>query len=521
MKKIILIFIAVVLLFAIPVSCEKKAPEVVEAVEPVENIDPLKKQKSSLHEKILTENYVLEDNPDIIGSNWAKLWINSIYSDYGVSDVKVEYKYGANFGEISDSFEIRAYQYSVQFSSQKPVPGAEKTSDGEDILQVLVVGLQENGRIVLSGFLGPEEFEEYDAAERIYNVVSKDSRHSSKLKPFPKAMLPEEIEQVDVGSIIQRDNYTLIKALQDGIFAAIWGEQVGDIGNQKYNVSLFELESRKMYKNLELGEYSLNNSLVEKDRLVVRLNKYNSWSETIFYIEKDGSMTSEENPEGMYNKLYSPDKSKYAYSENGSLYVVSVGESMERLLLKGKDTNGEDAIHYYPFSWMDNTNLIYGISAYESSYGCGMINTETGKDTFFEQAGRYAMPSTIINGKLYTIIGAAGEPFDPGVLDLNAPEYPWRKVFKDRSFIENTYGEGYAFSPDGTKIALLKTTFRAGDKNTLFICSAEDGSILKSYEFKTGYSIPQNLDYLEDGSIAIYAGRYVYSPVYMYIVNPN
>lgn len=517
MKKIVLIIIAAIFLSTISVSCQKKTPG---ASEPVENIDPLEKQKTALHEKILTENYALEDDPDIIGNNWAKLWLNSIYSDYGLSGIKVYYKTGAYFDELSDSFDVRAYQYSVQFSSQKPVPGAETSSDGKSTIEVLVVALEKGGKIILSGFLGPEEFEEYDAAEKIYNVAAGDPRYSSKLKHFPKAILPDEIEEIDVGAIIQKDNYSFIRALPGGIFASISSEQVGETGNQKHSVSFFDLENKKVYRSLELGEYSLNNSWMENGRLVVRLSKYDSRAEKFIYIDKDGSMTSEEHPEGMYNMLYSPDKSKYAYREKGNLYVANSGENKPRLLLKGKDTEGDDYIHYYPFSWMDNTNLIYGISAYEFSYGCGMINTETGKDTFFEQAGRLAMPYTIINGKLYTIIGAAGEPFDPGVLDLKAPKYPWRKVFKDMSFMENTYTEGYAFSPDGTKIALLKTTFKVGDKNTLYICSAEDGSILKSYEFKAGYCIPQYLDYLDDGRIAIYAGRYAYSPIYMYIVKP-
>lgn len=517
MKKILFIFIAALFLITIPESCQRKTPG---ADKPFENIDPFEKQKSTLHEKIMAENYILEDNPDIIGNNWAKLWLNSIYSDYGLSEIKAYYKEGASFDEVSGGFEIRAYRYSVQFSSQQPVPGSETSTEGKSTIEVLVVALEKGGKIILSGFLGPGEFEEYTAAEKIYDVVAKDSRYSSKLKPFPRAMLPEEIEEIDVGAIIQRDNYSFIGALPGGKFAAISSEKAGDTIKQRHSVSLFDLESKKVYKNLELGEYSLDYSRVEAGRLVISLSKYDTWARKLIYIDKDGSMVSEDPPEGIYNMLYSPDKSKFAYREKGNLYVRDVGENKPRLLLKGKDTGGDDTINYYPFYWMDDTNLTYGISAYESSYGCGIINTETGEDTFFEQAGRYAMPYTIINGKLYTIIGAAGEPFDPGVLDLKAPGYPWRRVFKDISFMENTYTEGYAFSPDGTKIALLKTSLRVGDKNTLYICSTEDGSIIKSYEFRAGYCIPQYLDYLEDGRIAIYAGRYAYSPIYMYIVKP-
>lgn len=505
-------------LFSVPAACQKEAPT---AAEPVKIIGPLEKQKAALHEMIIKNNYTMADDPETIGAEWVNMWLDNIYSDYGVSDVKIEYTTGALFDELSDSFEIKPYQYSVQFSSQKQIPGAEKGSDGKNTLKVLVITLIENRKVVLSGFLGPEEFQEYDAAEKIYDAVAKDSRYSSKLKPFPKAVLPEEFEQIDIGLITKSNNYTAMEALPDGVFAAISAAQIDNNGRQLLSVSLFNLEDKKASKNLELGEYLLNGSWVDKDKLVIRTGKLNSRMEEIFYIEKDGTMTSEKYPEGMVNKLYSPDRNKYAYSEKGNIYTADVNNSSEpKLLIKGKDTEDTNAIHYYPFFWIDNSTLIYGISGYEWSYGCGMVNIETGKDTFFEQAGRFAQPYAVIKGKLYTIIGSAGAVFDPGVLDLKDPKYPWRKVFKDISFMENTYTEGYAFSPDGAKIALLQTTFNVNEKNTLYICSAEDGSILKSYDFTAGYNMPQYLNYLDDGRIVISSQRYAYNPVYMYIVNP-
>lgn len=520
MKKIVIVMITAIFLFSITAACQKEPAKTTDPKEPVKAVDPLEKQKSALHEEIIKNNYTLSDACNTIGTEWVGMWLDKIYPDYGVSDTKIEYKTGAVFSELLESSEIRAYQYSVQFSSQKPIPGAEKSPDGKDILKVLTVMLMENNQVTLSGFLGPEEFQEYDAAEKIYDVVSKDPRYSSKLKAFPKAVLPEEFEQIDMGVIAPDSSHIEMKALPDGLFAGIYATQVDNAGGQKLSVSLFDSKGKKVLKNIELGEYQMLGSWVDEDKLFVRAQKINTSSEEIYNISKDGTMTSEKCLDGISNKLYSPDKSKYAYSDRRSLYVADTkGSSNPKLLIKGKDTDTPNVEHYYPFSWIDDSKLIYGVSGYEWSIGCGMINTENGKNTFFEQAGSNAQPYKVINGKLYTIVGDAGAYFDPGVLDLKDPKYPWRKVFKDSSFIKNTNAEGYVFSPDGTKLVLLKTTMDPYEKNTLYICSTKDGSLLKSYEFQTGYNRPQYLEYMDDGRIAIYSERYVYNPVYMYIVN--
>lgn len=518
-KKMFFIILTAIFLLSSAAACQKQTNSNTGTPKP---IDPLKDKKTSLHDNIIKGNYIQEDDPEAIGKEWIKMWLDSVYADFGVNNVKIDYECSAIFDQFSHSLGIQPYQYSVEFTSEKEIIGAVKGDDEKSRLKVLAIAVLDSGRLTLSGFLGPEEFDEYAAGEKIYNVVAEDPRYSSKLKPFPSTSLPKEFSQIDMSLVSPSNNFATMKALSGNIIAAIYNMQIDTSGSQVLGVDLFNLENKKMFKALELGEYNQQGTWIEGDKLVIRGQKINSNSETVFSIGSDGTMTFQEYPEGMKNTLYSPDKSKYAYTEKGSIYLVDTkNSSSPRLLLKGNYTEDTDVLQYYPFSWLDNTRLIYEISGWEWSCGCGIFDIENGTDTFFEQAGSNSQPYMLINSKLYTITGAAGENFDPGVMDLNNKNYPWRKVFKDRSFIENNYFEGYALSPDGSKVALLKGAQNPYEKNVLYICSAEDGTMLKSYGFVSGFSSPQYMDYLEDGRILIYSQRYAYNPGYIYIVNTN
>lgn len=84
MKKIIFVIITTILLFSMSTGCQKDASP---TIKPVKAVDPLEKQKAALHEIIEKGNYTLADNRDTIGSEWIKMWLDNIYSDYGLSDI--------------------------------------------------------------------------------------------------------------------------------------------------------------------------------------------------------------------------------------------------------------------------------------------------------------------------------------------------------------------------------------------------------------------------------------------------
>lgn len=524
MKKVMPLILIFIIISSIFSGCNKQNTTV---TEPVKTIDPMEQKKTELQKKILEGNYTADLESERSLQEWIRMWIDNIYSDYGITDIRIEYLSSATFSQFSSSFEIRPALYSVQFSSQSPIPGTKKNPDGLNALKVFVVSVMEGSKLVLSGFLESSEFNEYDDANirSVYDVVSKDPRYSQSLKPFPTTSLPKEFTQLDMNSIAEGKNIVEMIALSNDIFAVICSSPIEGTMLSEISVLLYDSLNKKTSEAMEIGKYNYVDSWAEKGRLVIKTQKPDDVTESdVYYIDSVGSISSEKGSIETGNKLYSPDGRRYAYSDKGSIYAVEINNSNKpKLLLKGNPTDEvEGSYSYYPFGWTDDSTLIYGIMGYEWSYGCGMVDVTTGKDTFFEQAGRFAQPYSLADGKLFTIVGTAGEPFDPGVLDLKDSSYPWRKVFKDKSFIQaaNTenYSLGYAFSPDGTKIALLKTSYDPYDKNILYICSAEDGSIQKSYEFKSGFSLPQSMEFLGDGRIAIYSQRYAYGAVYNYIV---
>jgi hypothetical protein len=69
--------------------------------------------------------------------------------------------------------------------------------------------------------------------------------------------------------------------------------------------------------------------------------------------------------ERKHSMLYSPDGSRYAYSDFGVFYVMDKNTGKQKLLVSGNDSQGEDREYCYPFEWADNSWLIYGIGGYE------------------------------------------------------------------------------------------------------------------------------------------------------------
>lgn len=84
MKKIMIVIITTILLFSMSTGCQKDTPPI---IEPIKAVDPLEKQKAALHEIIVKGNYTLTDDRDTIGSEWVNMWLDNIYSDYGLGDI--------------------------------------------------------------------------------------------------------------------------------------------------------------------------------------------------------------------------------------------------------------------------------------------------------------------------------------------------------------------------------------------------------------------------------------------------
>ncbi|NLI91541.1 MAG: hypothetical protein GX434_04845 [Peptococcaceae bacterium] len=508
-RRIYLIFILFYICFTLT-ACNKEKELPVQKSNPEIPVS----QDFVLHDEIASDGF----NYHSKGAEWARAWLERTYADYGLTGIEVSYESSAVFDQLSEGFDIRPTLYSIQFASQKPFQGAIKNEKKYKI-KVMEVVVFEKGKIILSGLLGPTQFNEYSALQEIYNVVSKDKRFSSRLKPFPKFDLPNNFSLIDMSQITNGRNSYTEHFLPGEIIAAVCTTPV-DGENYSLEVSFYDLVKNKTLGTISIGTYSSHNSKVEEGNILLYTWKNGSSNPTIVRIDPQKNITREESSENKAFVRYSPDRNQYAYSNQGSLYVADVkGQYPPKLLIKGNASQGQDRMYYYPFAWYGNSMIVYGVGGYEWSNGCGVVDIPAGRDTLFEQAGRFALPIAIRENKLFAVNGDMGAPFDPVEIDLSAPLFPARKIITDDGFKERLKQASFAFSPDGKKIAVLDFSDTQNEKYHLYICSASDGSLLKEYQFRTVFSSAQNVDFVNDHLLAISSQRYAFSAKYLYLVN--
>jgi len=550
LKSTPLVLILIVVCFLLPACGRDNAPEA-----PATTADPGQTESSgsagagfdaaAWREFILNGSFTSNGrSTQEIGKEWAALWLEKTYPGHGITDVQAFYISAAHTGRLSDSIDIQPILCSLEFSvsgetgsSAGGISGAVKLADNRYELTVMVVTVSEKdsyNNLILSGFLGPDAFEEYNAMPEVYRVVAGDPRFAQQLRPYPQFDLPAEFTAVDLRQITGTTGKTYLEhMLPGGIIASIIlnkekqqaGQRAELQDDQPYElrdleVALYDLAQNKSLGRKTLGSYYSQNSKIEEGKLVIHAWTAPSAPVEIITIDSAWNISREVFSEGKNYVRFSPDGTRYAYSDRGSLYLAwRNGEKPPRLLLKGNASAQQDRNYYYPFCWADNNKIVYGIGGYEWSNGCGVYDLAAGQNIFLEQAGNNASPSDFRDGKLYTVTGDMGAPYDPCVIDLTDPDYPARKVFADAAFLEKVDCADHALSPDGTKIALLAGSDNPEDgEYRLYICSAADGSLLKEYEFTTVFNSAQYLDFADNNLLAVFSQRYAFAAKYMYLV---
>jgi hypothetical protein len=448
MKKIAYLIVIFLLLPQLLYSCSKQG----HPINSQSNSNPKQEQKATPKDSVENEKFETYSDPEIPGAEWVRSWMDKSYAGYDITDIKINYIYSGSISGLFDNLDVTPMLYSVQYSSQKEIPGSFKNSDNTYTFKVLLVAVYENHKTILSGILGPQEFDENDAMLKIYNILSIDSRYSTILKKYPHMELPNEFSLINLTSILKGGNCSTAKILRDNILAIICSNYNEEQKVYESWVYLHNLSTGETYKNIDLGKRNLLNWWVDKEKLILNAQTFGSEDIETIYIDAAGKTDFEKKSIDKENMIYSPDGSKYAYTLKGSLYVTDKNNDT-RLIFEGNTSLEEkDYIYYNPYSWLDNSNLIYRIGAYETSFGCGIFNLDTWKDIFFEKAGRYSLPVALFDSKLYILysdLGYEGSEFDMEVIDLSVSDYPLKKVFKDMSFIDYTMVQDYAFSPDG------------------------------------------------------------------------
>lgn len=450
------------------------------------------------------------------GEMWAKLWLDYTYPDREITDVYAQTLSSGVSQGLSDHFVIQPIICRLDFKSSEPVSGAVRLTNGNyelDIMAVAITVFENNSRMILSGFLGPGEFDESDVFPEAYRVVAADPRFAGMLNPYPQFKLPEEFTALDLRQFTGSGNSTEEHILPGGILAALVRAE-----NDELSVSLYDLIQNKPLGQKKLGVSFVQNAKVENGKLMITVRSNGESSGEIVTVDRALNVTREPYTEVKASRVVSPDGTRYVYSDQGSLYLADVQGNKPQLLLEGNASNGMDRNFYYPFDWASDTLIVYGIGGYEWSNGTGVYDLATGQNTLLKQAGAYGSPHAIRDGRLYTLTGDMGAPYDPYVIDLTKAGFPARQVFSDPNFRQKIEYAGAALSTDGSKIALLVSPDPEREKFVLYLCSTADGSVLQRYEFETVFSSAQYLEFVQDDLLAVLTQEYTMSPKYLYLV---
>lgn len=447
---------------------------------------------------------------------WAKLWLEYTYPDRGLTGVQARYLSSSSHGELSDQFDISPAVCSLQFAAQNPVPGAVRLEGGNYELKIIVVAVADDQTMTLCGFLNPGEFDEYDALAQVYEVVARDPRFAGKLKPYPEFRLPPEVTAIDMRRITGSTNLNSSHLLPGGIVASVL---VTRTEQEELEVSLYDLTQDKLLGSKQLGSFAGYNSRVEDGKLMLQTFLDGSPVPEIIRIDSSLNITREPYAPAKAFARVSPDGTRIAYTDKGNLYVAdSQGEKPPQLLIAGNDSPETNRDYYYPYCWAGDNMIVYGRGGYEWSNGCGLYDLAAGRNIPLDQAGPNATPDAFGNGKLFTVTGDMGAPYDPYVIDLNDPALSARKVFADKDFLQEIGYAVHAVSPDGSTIVLLHREEPEGFRFALYLCSSIDGSVLKHYEFETVFNSPQYPEFADDGRLAVFSERYALSAKYMYLM---
>lgn len=461
----------------------------------------------------------------LTGSDWAGDWIESTYGGYDISNIGVQFISEGELLDISDTLNVHWMIYSVKFNSKKAIPDLGQDSNGVYTFEILCAAVIEkgNGIASLAGFMGPGQFNKQNILSAVYQMVSRDSRFSSKLKSLSKPNLPKEFQQIELNQILGGHYCFCARILPDGTAAALCADKIERSDQENIGVLLFNSKTKEVLNYVSIGVYE--NAGIEsviQGKIVFRAFKNaSSGVEEVITVDSIGNVTREESRLDKNNVHYSPDGSKCTYSNKNCLYVADSDGSNPKLVISGIYSDGQDWKNYYPYAWLDDSKIVYGIGGYEWSSGCGVFDLSTGKDTFLQQVSSDA-PIALINGKLFTSPMTMDVPLDPSVVDLNDTGYPARKIFENREFI-SIYMQNYAISPDGSKIAMLEYLNETSNPDDchykLHICSTDNGSVLKEYEFVTGSGNVQFMDFYDESHISMYGAQSIYSGDCIYIVN--
>ncbi len=230
-----------------------------------------------------------------------------------------------------------------------------------------------------------------------------------------------------------------------------------------------------------IDDKTIKPNVITKIDLKQQKNKgYKDWVDKIL-SNKDGTRKS----------LLSGDN--YIVERDGSLYLLNQKSKVEKLIIKGKRTNGEDATSNEFYKAISDTQFIYIEYGYEWTDFWGIFDIQTMKN--YPMKGASKNPLAVKDNFVYSIGDALyGEytgDFNLSKTDIshilsNTSGDPASKTTKLLTSVPDSLLEqmcGYSMSPDAKKFVIL-TRVEGSHIVTVYVYSVGTGEQLKKIEIK-------------------------------------
>ena len=465
--------------------------------------------------RIIEENFVCGDM-QYECENWLDFYVENKYPESSPRLLSFEYVRGGSFSEFSDVFDIRCATFNIRYQTGEKIPDMGSVPDNIYSETVTAVAAGDYSRATLSGFIQmPRGIEQEAGIDKAYGVVARDPRFKNDLKGYPDSFLPQGFEVVRAEEIAEGN--VIGKYAISGDTLALVCVDGGDLYGDKAGIKVYLYNTKsKAVKMVDIGEYVYPQIRAEYGRLILETSERYDTGETVYIsVDLNGNMKKQTFMEGAVSIEISSG-GRIAYSVDGDLCLSENGTDRVLLSAKRQIEIPYEFQFYYPFAWISESELLYGLNGYEWSEGCGVINVDSGEIRKLT-GERNMFPYKIVGSDLYVVIGDMGPEFSPGRVSVNLRGSPYEKVFKKEFDISNG-PVGFDISPDGKHIALLLASYDPYAQSFLEIYT-RDGELLKTIRFTAPFCSLSGIEFMSNNRILIKSERYIYSHTNLFLVD--
>lgn len=308
--------------------------------------------------------------------NWARLYLNSKYSTYEITRLKVNadinytnyIDYDISNTLFCDDYTATAKYYKVTLKTNKDIPDLQRNSSGDYYFDFQVVALYNaEGKVVLSGFLQNEE-NLLKSSDDLYNYIKEDTRFTYNDFNAPPSILNSSTST----EIINLSDYSMVNDIvKDVDFAAVWYiEEYVPISKDviaffvpspSSTVYMVNLKTNEILFSQKFDDYGV--SLSSEDGVCVILYyKPDMRTSSFDYLNDKGEIIRQITYVDYPNDKKSIDIPGTPYEliqENSSISIQNISTGSVNILLQSKTVGFHKGLFYYVDKVIDSSRFIY------------------------------------------------------------------------------------------------------------------------------------------------------------------